>query len=72
MMTFFPGSENPISRVLYEVMNQKIEKRTKITWFSFIKLSLPGIMLPNFISSYVRYYIAGSGRDHFSLAFPVW
>lgn len=68
----FLGLKDPTSKVLYTEANEKIEKRSWITYFSFIQLTLPGVMFPNFILSAVSYFTADLERNGFSLAFTMW
>lgn len=53
-------------------MNEKIEKSSRITYFAFVKLTIPGIMCPIFILSIILYFATDLGKDEYSLAFPMW
>lgn len=66
------GLENPTLKVMYENMNEKIEKRGEMVHFALMDITLHGIMIPNLIMSYFNYFTTDMDRDAFRLAFPIW
>lgn len=68
----FLGLSNPISKLIYEKVNKKVEKHTGILHFALLKVTVLATMMPSFILSYLVYFTTNSGSDAFQLAFPMW
>lgn len=66
------GFENSSSKAIYEEVNQKVEKWTKILYFVLMNVSLPGIMMPNFVISYFLYFSTDLEVEAFRFPFPIW
>lgn len=70
--TIFADQTNPTSKKMYDKANAKIEKYTKIFYFVGIKVSWPGLILPNVIISYFKYFTTDLGSESFKLPFVEW
>lgn len=66
------GLENPSTELIYEKMNEKIEKLADMINFAMIIVTLLGMMMPNLIISYFMYFTTDLSSDAFHLAFPIW
>ena len=66
------GMVNPESKLIYENLNEKIEKWSDIFYVVSVKVSGPGVLIINFIMSYYGYFTTDSGSDAFSLPFLFW
>lgn len=66
------GQTNPTSKRIYDETNEKIEKFTKTIYFVYIRLTIPGVVLPTAIISYFNYFTTDMGNDAFRLPFPDW
>lgn len=66
------GMVNPDWKFKYENLNEKIEKWSNILYSVFIKVSVPGLLLPNFILSYYSYFSTDLGSEAFGLPYPFW
>ena len=66
------GIENPSTKKMYEQVIKNIEKFTQTIDFMFINLTLPGVMIPRLIISYLNYFSTNLGREGFKLPFPEW
>lgn len=63
---------NPEWKFKYSNLNDKIEKWSNILYSALIKVSVPGILLPNFISSYYLYFSSDLGSEAFGLPYLFW
>lgn len=68
----FLGLENPFSKSLYIEMNERIEKISKILYFTIIKVTLPALMIPNLVVSFFLYFSTDLENEAFILPFPIW
>lgn len=50
------GSYNSTENRMYDELNERIEKVSKLVYVAFVHLSLPGIMLPAFIMTVSNYF----------------
>lgn len=66
------GCEYPDSKDIYGRVNKKNEKWTKMLDFVLLKVTLPGVIMPNFIISYFLYFATDLGSEAFRLPFPKW
>ena len=66
------GCEYPDSKAIYERVNEKNEKWTKILDFVLLRVTLPGVIMPNFIISYFLYFATDLGSESFRFPFPKW
>lgn len=66
------GYKNSESKKIYEKINERIEKWTKILYFVWMRGTFPGTMLPNCIISYFLYFATDLGSNAFRLPFPIW
>lgn len=66
------GSKYPKSKAAYEKSNQLAEQWSKITNFVLETVSVPAIVLPKAIISFIIYYTTDAGPDAFELSVPVW
>lgn len=64
------GSENPIAKRIHVKINEKVEKWSKIFYFVFVIVTLPGIVMPNFLITLFNYFVTDSGENAFLLPFP--
>lgn len=67
-----PGLENERSKAIYKDVNAKVEKWTQLLNFSCMNITLPCLLVPNFIICYVTYFLSDAGSDAFFLPFPIW
>lgn len=67
----FKDSHNPVSNFAFAAINRKIERMSKLIYFSMLKINAPGIMLPSFFISMINYYVLDLGDKSFSLLCPV-
>ena len=69
---FSVGIENPVSKKIYEEVNEKVENRTKWMYLAIVQASIPGLLLSNFMVSFYIYFTSDLGNESFMLPFPVW
>lgn len=60
-----------VRAVHYEKVSAKIEKWSKISNLTIIKITLPITYLPKFLSSFYL-FLNGHGSDSFTLNYPMW
>lgn len=60
------------SKAIYEKVNEKVEKWTKILYFVLTVITLPGVMLPNCLTSCFLYFTTDLGNEAFRTSFPIW
>lgn len=68
----FLGLENPSAAAKFIEVNEMVEKMATFFHFALVKLTLPCVLLPNFIMSYFSYFTTDLGADAFILPLPVW
>lgn len=66
------GIDYPVSKSLFEKTYQLTEKINGIIFFVTMKISLHGIMLPVFFSSFIVYLKSDFDNDSFVLPVPMW
>lgn len=66
------GLNNPTSNRIYDEMNEKVEKQTKLLFFMLFKVTVPISLMPNVIVSIYSYFSSDSGSEAFRLSFPIW
>lgn len=64
--------ENPKSKIIYTKLSAKIEKWTGFFNILIVYLTVPAIVMPQFITSYYFYFASDLGKESFSLAYPIW
>lgn len=72
MRSLLVGSENPVSKEIYEKTNKEVERRANIIRVGIVDMSIPGLLLANAVFSYIKYFRDGLGNESFMLAFPIW
>lgn len=65
------GLDISTSRYMYSKMNEKIEMVSQILHFAFVKVTLPGLMVPFFVISAVNYLMYDLKDESFQLPYPV-
>lgn len=63
---------NPQSIRTYEKLNENIEKWTGLFYTVMVQVSVPAVLMPNFIISFYLYFATDFGGDAFSLPIPIW
>lgn len=53
-------------------MNEKIEKFTHNMYFILVKITAPGLMIPNLIIGYFNYFTTDLGSEAFHLPYMEW
>lgn len=69
---FFLGSENPTLKAIYEKTNKTIKSRTRAFTLIHLSLSVPSVMVPNLIISFIIYFTTDAGSESFRMPFPIW
>lgn len=64
--------ESPAAKLYYEKTSRRIEIWATIFDITINKLTIPGVMLPQFTISYFKYFTTDLGAESFSLPFPTW
>ena len=68
----FLGMKNPKSKIIYEKTNQLAEKLSTAVFFVIVKVSVPCIVFPKCIISYIVYFTTDLGADAFDSPLPMW
>lgn len=69
---FFLGSTDSKSSSFYKETDEKIEFWSNILFKALVKLTVPVILMPNFIISFFNYFTTDLNDMAFSLPFPIW
>lgn len=65
------GIKNPTLVDINVKVNEKVDKWTDFFYLTFVKLSLPILMMPRFIMSFFSYFATDSGAEASKLPFPM-
>lgn len=60
------------SRSMYEKINHRMEKLSKIVYFGVVGVTVPGFIIPKALVSYFKYFTTDLGADAFDLPMPTW
>lgn len=63
--------DDPIAKLKYQHINDKIELLSEIYYFIVVKLTMPGIILPAFLLTIINYCIYGLGSKSYVLPLPI-
>lgn len=63
--------DDPISAAEYVKVNEKVDKIARFLRVSLI-ITLPFVLIPDFVKSYYLYLFTDLGAESFSLPFPMW
>ena len=66
------GMVNTESELMWGNLNGKIEKWSDMFYSIIIKVTVPGLLIINFIMSYYLYFTSDLGSDAFTLPYPFW
>lgn len=66
------GLENDRSKIIYERVNSKVEKFTEFLNYACMNITLPCLLVPNFVTSYVDYFLSEAGDEAYRLPFLIW
>lgn len=69
---FKPGMENPASKKIHEETYENIDKCTRYLYYFCVKITVPGVMIPQMITSYLNYFTTDMGKEAFKLPYPEW
>lgn len=57
------------SKTMYIELNVKMERMTKLTYFLFVQLSVPGVMFPALFITSINYFVLDLGNESLFLPF---
>lgn len=72
MKPIYLGFEYKPSKVIYDGINENIQKMDQIIGFLIMKFVFPCVIFSKFITSYLAYFTTDLGSDSFELPFPYW
>lgn len=56
----------------YGKANQCVESLSEIAYYTMVRVSLPGFVLPKAMFSFYQYFFTDVGNDAFELSLPMW
>lgn len=68
----FIGLVNPASMAIYEKSNQQIEEYGNALSIFMRKVSIPCLIMPKVVISFITYFTTDLGNDAFQLPFHIW
>lgn len=66
------GMKNDVLKAMYKDRLANVEKWSEILQFALINISLPCIMIPLFVTSFILYLTTDTGSDAFQFPFGIW
>lgn len=72
VFVYFLGLLNPISKTIYNKIDEKLQLWVKILDFLMVNVMPVGITFPMLIVTYFAYYTTNLGADAFQLPFFAW
>lgn len=70
--TFILGSKYRKSKALFAKTTCQVERLSAIVFLVLVKITVPLVVLPKFIISFVVYFLTNSRSDSFALPYPMW
>lgn len=65
------GSVDSNSKAMYIEMIEKIERLSQLIHIGVIKLSIPGVIVPALLITFINFFVYDFGNESFFLPFPV-
>lgn len=65
------GCQNSETKTIYSKFNEINEKVSKLIYILYVKMTVPGAILPIVLASIVGYFMSESKEDAFRLPIPM-